>query len=72
MADLGYIGAAVPVRKVWASGTTLFHVAAIELGDASQWYRVAEINGITDPWVGAATQLLIPAPATSNGGILGA
>ena len=67
----GYIGAAVPAKTVWASGTNLFAVAAQQLGDASQWYRIAEVNGLTDPWILAPVQLNIPQPGTSNGGILG-
>jgi hypothetical protein len=72
MASLGYIGAAVSLKSVWASGTTLMHVAAAQLGDATQWYRIAEINNLTDPWIYAPTLLLIPPAGTSNGGILGA
>ena len=71
MDALGYIGVAVPVRKVWASGVTLFDVAAAELGDATQWYRVAQMNGITDPWIVGPVELKIPETGASNGGILG-
>lgn len=70
MAD-GYVGAAVPVRTIWASGTTLYRVAADELGDATQWYRIANMNGLTDPEIYGPVELKIPNAGTSNGGIQG-
>jgi hypothetical protein len=42
------------------SGTTLFHVAAIYLGDATQWVRIALINGISDPFLNLPKILAIP------------
>lgn len=67
-----YVAKAVAARKVWVSGTTLFQVAADYLNDATQWYRIAQLNGLIDPWIGAVAELQIPAPSTtSNGGILG-
>jgi hypothetical protein len=50
----------LPAKVVRVSGTTLFHVAARELGDASQWGRIAQLNGLTDPWVVALVELKIP------------
>ena len=65
------VPAALPQRRVWVRPpTTLYHVAARELGDATQWYRIAELNGTgSDPWLVAPAQLLIPQPGTSNGGV---
>lgn len=54
------IGRALPAKIVRVSGTTLFHVAAQELGDATQWERIADLNGIVDPWLGPETELKIP------------
>lgn len=71
MSSLGYIGAAVPIRTAWVSGTTLFQVAADLLGDPTQWNRIAELNGLTDPWVSGPVNLSIPPAGASNGGILG-
>jgi hypothetical protein len=48
---------AVPIQF----GTTLFHVAALYLGDAAQWYRIAQINNIRDPFLIALTSLRLPA-----------
>lgn len=67
----GYIGAAVPTRVIWASGVTLFDVAARELGDATQWYRIAALNDLTDPWITGSIELKIPSTGESNGGVLG-
>lgn len=64
-----FVGKALPAKMVRVAGTTLFRVAEKELGDATQWYRIAELNGITDPWITDVTELLIPAKGTSNGGI---
>ena len=66
-----FVGQAFPAKIVRVSGTTLFHVAARELGDASQWDRIARLNGIVDPWIGPLTDLKIPQPGKSTGGILG-
>jgi hypothetical protein len=42
-------------------GTTLFEVAAKYLGDATQWFRIAQINIIRDPYsFGAPTMLSLP------------
>jgi hypothetical protein len=42
-------------------GTTLFQVAAVTFGDATQWTRIAEINDIQDPFsFGAPTTLALP------------
>lgn len=47
-------------------------VAAQYLNDATQWYRIAELNGLTDPWIFGVVTLNLPTPSqTSNGGILG-
>ena len=58
---------AFPAKVVRVSGTTLFHVAARELGDATQWNRIARLNGLTDPWVYAEQQLAIPQALPGKG-----
>ena len=45
---------------IYVADTTLFHVAAQQLGDATQWNRVAAFNGLTDPMVKGVCMLLIP------------
>ncbi len=48
------------MRTVVVAGTNLFALAAQELGDATQWYRIASLNGITDPMIFGLTTLLLP------------
>ena len=53
-----------------ASGT-LFEVAALYLGDATQWNRIAWLNSIADPWLSGLTTLQIPDQNSSAGGGVG-
>jgi hypothetical protein len=64
------VGQSLTAKVVRVSATTLFHVAARELGDASMWDRIARLNGLTDPWIGPMTELKVPRPGKSTGGIL--
>lgn len=71
---VNYVAKARAARMVSVSGTTLFQVAAERLGDATQWYRIAQLNGLSDPWIGPITELQLPDALQSgngNGGILG-
>lgn len=70
---VGYIASTIPTKIVSASGTTLFHVAMLENGDALQWVAVAKINGLLDPWVTAQANILIPPvfPKAVQTGLLG-
>lgn len=54
------LGQTLPAKEVRVSGTTLYHVAARELGDATLWERIAALNGIVDPWIAGARTLQIP------------
>ncbi|MCQ8277791.1 hypothetical protein NFI95_04950 [Acetobacteraceae bacterium KSS8] len=56
------------MRTIQVSGTNLFAVAAAELGDATQWYRIAAINGLTDPMLYGVTTLLLPEMDSTLGG----
>ena len=67
-----YVARAVAARQVTVSSTTLFAVAAAFLGDATQWNRIAQLNGLTDPWITGVVTLQLPSPSqTGNGGVLG-
>lgn len=55
-----YVGGGLPTNVVWVQGTTLFEVAADNLGNAMYWGAIAAINGLTDPWINTLTQLKIP------------
>ena len=74
---MAFVGKAVPVETFNASATTLFHIAAAFLGDATQWTRLAAMNqsavtanDFIDPWITALTPIAIPGAGVSNGGIL--
>lgn len=49
--------------QVSSADVSLFHVAARELGDALQWWRIAELSFLTDPMLPpGVTSLLVPGP----------
>ena len=48
------------MRTVVVAGTNLFALAAQELGDATQWYRIASLNNISDPLIFGLTTLVLP------------
>ena len=52
------------------NGGNLFRIAAQQLGDATQWIRIAQLNDISDPMLSGIVTLLIPArDANAGGGI---
>jgi hypothetical protein len=61
------------VQSIQVAGGNLFQLAAQYLGDATQWNRIAELNGLTDPFLAGPVTLALPPVSTSagNGGILG-
>ena len=48
------------MRTILVAGTDLFSVASRELGDATQWYRIAALNGVSDPMIFGLVTLQIP------------
>ena len=48
------------MRTILQAGGTLFHVAAAELGDATQWLRIARLNGLDDPMLEGVVRLKLP------------
>ena len=48
-------------QEIYVSGTTLYHVASKYLYDSTQWWRIADLNGIDDPFIEGITKLKIPA-----------
>lgn len=56
------------MRTLSTAGGTLFHLAATELGDATQWVRIARLNHLTDPILTGVVTLLIPNPDPTAGG----
>ncbi len=58
------------MQTIRASGTTLYHLAVKYLGDATQWIRIAQQNGISDPQIEGVVTLTIPdTDPTAGGGI---
>lgn len=53
-----------------APGMDLFSLAAQYLNDATQWIRIAQANGLSDPIISVVGSLFIPdADPTLTGGI---
>jgi hypothetical protein len=52
------------------AGGNLFRIAAEQLGDATQWIRLAELNNLSDPILTGLIVLKLPAQdPTAGGGI---
>lgn len=63
------------VTSVSLSSANLFQLAAQYLGDATQWNRIAQLNGFTDFLVSGLTAPILIPPydvGAGNGGLLGA
>jgi hypothetical protein len=56
------------MRTILQAGGTLFHVAASELGDATQWLRIARLNGLSDPVIEGVVRLALPPRDPQAGG----
>lgn len=56
------------MRSLTTTGGTLFHVAATELADATQWNRIAQANNLSDPILTGIVTLRIPDRDPQGGG----
>lgn len=55
---------------VTVAGGNLFALAAQYLGDATQWVRIAQVNGLNDPVLtGLVTLVLPPVDPAAGGGV---
>jgi hypothetical protein len=73
MAGPPFAGALRTALVVPVAASNLFAVASARLGDATQWNRIAALNGLTDPWITTGLNITLP-PVNANagnGGILG-
>jgi hypothetical protein len=66
----------VSAKTITVAGGNLFAIAAQQLGDATQWNRIAQLNGLWDPFFTGVATLQIPPPAqgaqaAGTDGILG-
>ena len=51
-------------------GGDLFRIALQQLGDATQWNRIAALNGLSDPILQGLVTLILPAvDKTAGGGV---
>lgn len=53
------------MKTITVAGGDLFRIAMAELGDASQWVRIARLNDIDDPMLAGLHTLRIP-PRDAN------
>jgi hypothetical protein len=52
------------------AGGNLFQIAAAQLGDATQWIRIAQLNGLSDPMLAGVVTLVLPdVDANAGGGV---
>ena len=59
------------MKTLVIAGGNLFQIAATELGDATQWIRIAQLNDLSDPMLNGVTTLLIPdADPNAGGGVV--
>ncbi len=59
------------MKSITVAGDNLFRIAAVELADATQWIRIAELNNISDPIITGIVSLLIPeANRNETGGVV--
>ena len=60
MTAASLIALTIPAKIIRVSNTTLFRVAELEFGDATLWEKIADLNGLTDPWITGHVELKIP------------
>lgn len=56
------------MRIIVIAGGNLFQIAAQQLGDATQWIRIAQANNLSDPMLSGIVTLSIPDPNPNAGG----
>jgi L-ascorbate metabolism protein UlaG (beta-lactamase superfamily) len=58
------------MRTLLVAGGNLFQIAAQQLGDATQWIRLAQLNQLSDPMLTGVVTLAIPdVDSTAGGGV---
>jgi hypothetical protein len=57
------------MSSITVVGGDLFHIALQQLGDATQWNRIASLNDLEDPVLTGLITLTLPSvDATAGGG----
>ncbi len=54
--------------SITVAGGNLFQIAAKQLGDATQWIRIAQLNNLSDPMLSGTITLLLPSRNSAFGG----
>ncbi len=55
-------------QTITVVGGNLFALAAVYLNDATQWIRIAQANGLSDPVLTGLNKLVIPEKNPNAGG----
>ena len=58
------------MNTIIVAGGNLFRIAAEQLGDATQWFRIAQYNDLNDPMLSGLMTLLIPDKDRNSGGAI--
>lgn len=56
------------MKLITVAGGNLFRIAAEQLGDATQWLRIAQLNNLTDSMLTGVVTLRIPNRDSLAGG----
>ena len=56
------------MRDITIAGGNLFRLAMDQLGDATQWIRIAQLNDLADPWIDGLRVLRLPVTDPNAGG----
>jgi len=56
------------MRTLTVTSGNLFRIAAEQLGDATQWIRIAQLNDLGDPMLSGLMTLRIPDTDPNAGG----
>jgi L-ascorbate metabolism protein UlaG (beta-lactamase superfamily) len=56
------------MQTITVAGGNLFQIAAQQLGDATQWIRIAQLNALSDPMLTGLVTLVLPTPDPTAGG----
>jgi len=56
------------MQTLVTAGGNLFAIAAAQLGDATQWVRIAMLNNLTDPMLTGVVTLALPDVNPNAGG----
>ena len=58
------------MKTITVAGGNLYQLALEHLGDATQWNRIAQANGLIDPVINGVVTLKIPQKdASQTGGV---